>query len=324
MGIGTNLTLSVILLVVFACDSLADNYPSKPIRIIVPVSVGSPADLRTREIAALMTQQLGKAVFVENKPGAGATIGASYVARAQPDGYTILYAFNGPMAIAPHVLKAPGYDALKDFAPIIRIGSQTMVLVVPAVSPFTSVKALVEHAKANPGKLLYGSSGVGSVGHIPAEMLKRAAGNLDIVHVPYKGDNEVAQELMNARLSMAFATPGTTLPQIKAGKFRALAVTSKVRSPALPDVPTMREAGFLDFEWNNWIGYVAPAGTPTAIIEKLHREIAIAVNSPAFKARQEAQLVELAADQPEVFAAWIAREHARIGKLVHEIGLEPQ
>jgi tripartite-type tricarboxylate transporter receptor subunit TctC len=123
---------------------------------------------------------------------------------------------------------------------------------------------------------------------------------------------------------MAFATPGTTLPQIKAGKFRALAVTSRHRNPALPDVPTMGEAGFADFEWINWTGYVAPAGTPQAIIEKLHREIAVAVTSPAFKARQEAQLVELATDKPEVFAAWIKREHARIGKLVHEISMEAQ
>jgi tripartite-type tricarboxylate transporter receptor subunit TctC len=324
MRVLSALTRSLILLAAFVCDGFADDFPSKPIKIVVPVTVGSPGDLRTREIAALLTQQLGKAVIVENKPGAGATIAASYVARAQPDGYTILYAYNGPLAIVPHVVKSPGYDPLKDFAPIIRIGSQAMVLVVPAASSFANVKALIEEAKAKPGALLYGSQGVGGVGHIPAEMLKRAAGKLDMVHVPYKGDNEVVQELVNARIHWSFSTPSAALPQIKAGKLRALAVTSKQRISALPDVPTMHEAGYQDFEWTNWVGFVAPAGTPRPIIDKLYQEIATAASTPAFKARQEAQLVQMAADKPEVFTAWIAAEHARIGKLIREIGLEPQ
>jgi tripartite-type tricarboxylate transporter receptor subunit TctC len=318
------LALACILLAVLFNQSRADEYPSKPIKIIVPLSVGAPGDVRTRDLAALLTQQLGKPVIVENKPGAGGAIATTLVAHAAPDGYTILYTFNGPMTIVPHVIKAPGYDPIKDFAPIIRVGSQAMILVVPASSPHANVRALLAAAKAKPGELTYGSAGIGGVGHLPAEMLLRAAGGLQMVLVPYKGDNEVVNELVNARLHMAFATPTAALPQIQAGKLRALAVTSRARFSALPDTPTMSEAGFNDFVWINWPGFVAPARTPPAIVDRLYKEIAVALSNPGFKARQEAQFVQLAADKPEVFAQLIKREHERIGKLVREIGLQPQ
>ncbi len=318
------LFFAAMLIAVPISNAFAVNYPSKPIKIIVPGPVGSPGDLRTREIAALLAQQLGKPVVVENKPGAGSTIGTSFAARATPDGYTLLYTFNGPMAMAPHLVKEPGYDALNDFAPIIRLGSQAMLLVVPASSPHADVRSLVAAARAQPGKLLYGSSGIGSVGFLPAETFKRAAGKIDVVHVPYKGDNEVVQDLVSARINWSFSTMTAALPQVRAGKLRALAVTNNERLSVLPEVPTMKEAGYPDLEWTNWAGFVAPAGTPPAIVERLFREISTAASNPQFKARQETQLVTLNLDGPEKFAAWIKREHARIGALVREIGLQPQ
>lgn len=250
--------------------ALADTYPSKPIRIIVPFAAGGAVDVVARAVGQRMSEQMGSPVIIENKPGASANLGAEYVAKAQPDGYTVLMGANG-LATNMTLFRNPGFDTAKDFAPVARIGYAPLVLVVQGSSPVKSLKDLIAMAKAQPGVLNYGSAGNGSSGHLAAELLKLTT-KIDVVHVPYKGGAPAMTDLLGGRLSFMLNNPLEVLSNVKSGRLRALAVANPTRIAMLPDVPTFTEAGVPGYDASVWWGLVAPAKTPKDIVAKLSSE----------------------------------------------------
>jgi len=300
----------------------ADDYPSKPVRIIVPYSAGSTGDLRTRQLAQYLTGRLAQPVLVENKPGASGILGAKSGAHAAPDGYTLLYMSN-PRVMVPHLNKDVGIDVFKDLAPIVLMANGASVLVANASVPASSVKELVALAKSRPQLLSYGSSGVGSVQHAPMEMFKRMAG-IEILHVPYKGDAETLTALLSGNVSLSFAGSASVLPSIAAGRLKPLAVGGKRRLEALPNVPTMSESGYPDFEWHNWYGYAAPAKTPRPIIDKLNQAMTAYLALPRTKQELRDIGFEAVGGAPEELAAVMQKDYARYGELFRKIGLEAQ
>ncbi len=319
------LNLFIILVLSFILPTVqADGapYPAKALRIIVPFPAGSTADVRTRQIAKPLAQRLGQSVIVENKPGASGTIGNTFVAKAPPDGYTLLYVNNSSLSIAPYLLRDLPYDGGRDLAPITLLATAPAVLVVHPSFAANSVRELAALAKTQPGKLTYGASGIGSAQHLPGAQFAKMA-NIELLLIPYKGDSETMLDLVNNRLSMSFATPTATLPHLKSGKLKALAVTSVKRLAILPNVPTMQESGFADYEWHNWFGYMAPATTPAAAIARLQREFAAVVQSADLRADFLSAGYEIIASTPEQFTAVVKRDQPRYGKLIRDIGLEP-
>jgi tripartite-type tricarboxylate transporter receptor subunit TctC len=251
----------------------AQGYPSKPIRYIVGFPPGCGTDIISRLIAQKMSESWGQQVVVENRPGATGMIGASIVAKAPPDGYTIGMGHVNSNAIAPNLVEKPLYDPLKDFAPVAYVGYVPNVLVInPAVTSATSVQELIALARAQPGKLTFASPGVGSTNHLAGEMFKLGAG-IDIVHVPYKGSAPAIVDLLGGQITMNFDAMSSIVQHLKQGKMRALAVTTSEPDPGLPGVPTVKQTGFKDFEVTNWYGVIAPAGTPRDIVIKLNGEV---------------------------------------------------
>jgi tripartite-type tricarboxylate transporter receptor subunit TctC len=251
----------------------AQSYPSKPIRWIVGFPPGGGTDIISRLIAQKMGEAWGQQVLVENRPGATGMIGANAIAKAPPDGYTIGMAHVNSHAIAPNLVEKPLYDPLKDFAPVAYVGYVPNVLVInPAVTPANTIQELVILAKAQPGKLSFASPGVGSTNHLAGEMFKLGAG-IDIVHVPYKGSGPAIVDLLGGQITMNFDAMSSIVQHLKQGKMRALAVTTSEPDPQLPGVPTVRQAGFKDFEVTNWYGVVAPAGTSREIVVRLNGEV---------------------------------------------------
>lgn len=311
-----------LLLAILAINVWAQDYPARALRIVVPYPAGSTADVRSREFAPLLAQRLGQPVIVENKPGAGGTIGTSFAARSPADGHTLLWGFNGNLGIAPHTTANPGYDPIKDFAPVAQIMRTDMILVVHPSMAAKNLAEMVRLAKAQPGRLTYGSSGSGSIQQLAMELLKRSA-EIDVLNVPYKGDNEVFLDLVNNRLSMTFATLTAATPHINAGKVRALAVSGRNRLVNFPDIPTVAEQGYADFEWHNWVGYVVPVATPRPIIERLNREI-IDIYQTQLKTKLATLNIEVVTGTPMEFGALIQRDYVRYGKLVRDLGLLPQ
>jgi len=315
-----HLLVSAILL--YVCTGhAADNYPSKALRIVVPFPAGSTADVRTRQIAKPLAQRLGQSIIVENKPGASGTIGNTFVAKAPPDGYTLLYVNNSSLSIAPYLLRDLAYDSERDFAPITLIATAPAVLVVHASFAANSVRELAALARTQPGKLTYGASGIGSAQHLPGAQFARMA-NIELLLIPYKGDSETMLDLVNDRLTMSFATPTATLPHLKADKLKALAVTSVKRLAILPNVPTMQESGFADYEWHNWFGYMAPAATSPTVIARLHQEIAAVMQSADLRTDFLGAGYEIVAGSPEQFTAAVKRDQTRYRTLIRAIGLE--
>ena len=300
-----------------------DKYPSKPIVLICPYSAGGNADQRSRQIGRFISTALGQPVLVENKPGAGGNIGTEAVARAKPDGYTIGMGNFAPLAVNPTMFTKLGFDPAKDLMPICLIEKGPLVLMVKASSPFRSVKDIIAAAKAEPGKLSFASGGLGGSHHLSGEMFKSLAG-LSITHIPYKGGAPATTDLMGGQVDMMFEQMYAAAPSIRAGKLRALAITSKVRSPLFPDVPTMAEAGVPGFEVQNWQGLIAPAGTPAAIIQLLNDVVNKALADPTIKEQMLGQGNELGGGSPEVFAALIKSEADRWGKLVKSAKIKPE
>jgi tripartite-type tricarboxylate transporter receptor subunit TctC len=291
------------------------------LRIIVPFPAGSTADVRTRQIAKPLAQRLGQSIIVENKPGASGTIGNTFVAKAAPDGYTLLYVNNSSLGIAPYLLRDLAYDGERDLAPITLIASAPAVLAVhPSLSANTA-RELAALAKTKPRALTYGASGIGSAQHLPGALFAQAAG-VDLLLIPYKGDSETMLDLVNNRLTMSFATPTSTLPHLKAGKLKALAVTSVKRLAILPNVPTMQESGFPDFEWHNWFGYMLPSATSPAVIARLQRDFAAVMQSAELRVDFLNAGYEIVAGSPEQFKQVVKRDQERYGKLIRAIGLE--
>jgi tripartite-type tricarboxylate transporter receptor subunit TctC len=275
-------------------------YPIKPIQLIVPLGPGGINDIISRLIAQKLTESWGQSVIVVNKPGAGGIIGSEAVAKAPPDGYTILMVYSSHMVNPSLYAKLP-YDTIRDFAPITLVNSVNLVLTVGAAVPATSVSELIGLAKARPGQLNYGTIGIGSLGHLAGLRFVEAA-HVDIVQVPYKSAPEVTTALLRGDATLYFDSPITALPFIRSGKVRALAVTSAARSSVLPDVPTLAEAGLPGFEVVGWNGLLAPAGTPKVIIEKLNAEIVRILRSAEVTALLREQGVDVVGDTPEEFA----------------------
>ena len=297
----------------------AQAYPTKPVRMVVPFPPGGSLDIAGRLIAQKLSEAWGQTVVVENKPGAGGNIGTDLVAKSPPDGYTILLGALSTHAVNPSLYKTMPYDAAKDFAPITLIAVTPNVLVVNAASPVNNVKEFIAYAKANPGKLSFGSGSNGSAGHLAGELFKVETGT-DAVHVPFKGGAPATQALLAGDTQFMFDNLANAMAQVKAGKLKALAVTTAKRSPLAPDLPTMAEAGLPGFDISTWYGFFAPAGTPPAIVAKWNADVTKILNSPDVRAKFVADGAEPSPNTPEQFAQMIATELAKYAKLVKASG----
>ncbi len=307
------------LLVLLASGAWAQAYPTKPIRLVVPFPPGGATDILARNVAQKLTEAWGQQVIVDNRPGAGGNIGSELVAKSAPDGYTLEMGTVGTHAINASLYAKMPYDHVKDFVPVILVAGVPNVLVVNPSVPVNSVAELISYAKANPGKLNFASSGNGTSIHLSGELFKVMAG-VQITHIPYKGSAPAMQDLLGGQVQLMFDNLPPSLPQIKAGKLKALAVTSATRAAALPDVPTMAEAGLPGFEASSWFGVLAPAGTPPAIVAKLNAEIGKWLASPEAKEKLLALGANAAGGTPEDFAKHIQAETAKWAKVVKESG----
>jgi tripartite-type tricarboxylate transporter receptor subunit TctC len=302
-----------------ASTVLAQPYPTKPIRFIVPFPPGGGADLNARAVAQKMTESLGQPVVIESRAGAGGNIGTEFVARAPADGYTILFGTNG-IAVQPHLRKL-NWDPVQDFAPVSLISTYPLVLAVHPSVPAQSVAELVSYAKSNPGKLTYGSSGAGAPLHLGTELFKSAVG-VDIVHVPYKGNAPMTAAILAGEVSMVFDSMTGPLPHIRAGKLRALAVTSPKRTTQLPEIPTVSETVAAGFAYEAWNGVLAPAGTPREIVQRLAAEVAKAVASADVRERLIGAGYDPISTTPGALSARIAADLERFGKVIRDAGIK--
>ncbi len=284
----------------------AQSYPSSPIHVVVPYPAGSGVDGIARLVISRMATGLGQPIVIDNRGGAGGNIGTEFVARAPKDGYTLL--FNATQLVGNPGISNVKYDAIKDFAPISLVSRVPALLVVPADSPAKTVADLVAMAKARPGSLSYASGGNGGIGHYSGELLKSAGGNLDIVHVPYKSAAEQVTSVMTNQTQLAFPALQIALPQVRAGKLRALGVTSAKRSAQLPDVPTMNEAMNPGFALDAWYGLLAPSGTPVPVIERLHGELVKVLADPAVRQQLATAAQDVVGSTPAEFAEVIAQD----------------
>jgi tripartite-type tricarboxylate transporter receptor subunit TctC len=298
----------------------AQSWPSRGIRIIVPFAPGGSTDVFARLIGERLATALGQPVVVDNRAGAGGNIGADAVAKAPPDGYTLLMATTGVMAINNAMYKNLSYDAEKDLKPVIYIASITNVLIVPADSPLKSVPDVIAAAKAAPGKLSFASSGSGSSTHISAELFRLMTGT-ELLHIPYKGSGAAMPDLISGRVSMMFENMPGVVGYIKAGKVKVLAVTGAQRTPALPDVKTVAESGVPGYESLSWSGIAAPAGTPTEVVARLNREINTILANPEMKQKLAEQGADAVGGTPEAFSAHIARERQKWSKVVRDAAI---
>lgn len=293
-------------------------YPTKPIRLIVPLTAGGPTDLAARIIAVPLGEALGQQVIVDNRPGAGGNIGAEIAAKSPADGYTLFMGTSGPLSINSSLYAKLAYNPLKDFAPVIQIASAPFVVIVNPALPVRNVKELIALAKAKPGQLNYGSV-PGSASHLSTELFKMMA-HVDIVHVPYKGAAPATSDVIAGQIQMSFASTPGAVPMVKAGKVRPLAVTSTKRVAKLPDVPTLAESALPGYEASVWYGVVAPTGTPRQIVQRLNREIAKVLANPVHHERLVAADFEPTTGTPEQFAAFIRNETAKWAKVVKASG----
>ncbi|WP_312791126.1 tripartite tricarboxylate transporter substrate binding protein [Diaphorobacter nitroreducens] len=294
----------------------AQTWPSRSVSIIVPFPAGGTTDVLARALGQELSKTLGQPVVVENKPGAGATLGADYVAKSKADGYTLLM---GAVhhTIATSVYRKLGYDFEKDLAPITTVALVPNVLVVNPQVPAKTVQELLAQAKAQPGKLTYGSNGTGTGQHLIGAQFE-GMGGVQLLHVPYKGSGPLTTDLLGGQISMSFDTVTPVLPHIKAGKLRALAVTTAKRSVALPDVPTLEEAGLPGFDMGTWFGMLAPAGTPKDIVARLNADMVKIIQSPEFRKKMDDIGADPIANTPEQMARQIKDDTARFARLVKE------
>ena len=306
-----------------AAGRAQDRYPSRPMTLICPYAAGGNADQRSRQIGRYLSTALGQPVLVADKPGAGGNIGTEAVARAKPDGYTIGMGNFAPLAVNPTMFPKLNFDPAKDLIPVCLIEKGPLVLMVNPASPFHSVKDIIAAAKAKPGSLSFASGGLGGSHHLSGEMFKSISG-LFITHIPYRGGAPATTDLMGGQVDMMFEQMYAAAPSIRAGKLRALAITSRVRSPLFPDLPTMVEAGVPGFEVQNWQGLIAPAGTPPAIVRLLNETTSRALADPAIREQMLGQGNEIGGGAPEQFAALIASESARWSRLVKSAHIKPE
>lgn len=292
-----------------------DKYPSKPITIICPYPAGGNTDQRSRQFSKFMANALGQPLIVDNKPGAGGNIGTELIARAKPDGYTIGMGNFAPLSVNPTLYKKLNYDPARDLQPICLLERGPLVLMVPPNSPYKSVQDIITAAKASPGKLSYANGGQGGSHHLSAELFKLMTGT-DITNIPYKGGAPATIDLLGGQVDMMFEQMYSASANLRAGKLRALAITSKARSPLFPDIPTLHELGLKDFEVNNWQGFVAPTGTPAAIVKRLNEVCNQALQDPTIRSQLLEQGNVPGGGSPEQFAEHIKVESARWSRLV--------
>ena len=298
-----------------------DKYPSKPIVWVCPYAAGGNADSRSRQVAKVMGQLLGQSIVVDNKAGAGGNIGTEAIARAKPDGYTIGMGNFAPLAVNHALFKKLNFDPFTDLTPILLIEKGPLILMVRNDSPYKSVKDVVAAAKAAPGKLSYASGGIGGLHHLSGALFEHAAG-IDMIHAPYKSGSAGATDLMGGQVHMMFEQMYAAMPSIKGGKLRALAITSKTRSPLAPDVPTMAEQGFPEVEVLNWQGIVGPKGMSAELVRQLNAVGNKALQDADLKEKMLSQGNEIGGGTPEQFAALIKSEAAKWGKVVKAARIE--
>jgi len=297
----------------------AQTYPGRAIRILVGFTPGSATDISARMFAQKLSDAWAVPVTVENLPGGGGSIGGERVARSPPDGYTLYWGANGAMTINPSLQNNPTFEPMRDLAPVARLLVMPSILAVNVDVPAKTVAELIALAKVQPGKLTYASPGTGTPQHIAGEMLKRMAG-IDLVHVPYRGANFT--DVIAGRVTMTFQNAGAILPTVREGKLRPLAVTSLKRSPNMPEFPTMVEAGVADFEATSWFGLLAPVGTPSEIVTKLHHEAVRIVSSPDMREKFALIGLDVVGDAPDAFAAIIRSDTLKWAKVIKEAGIK--
>jgi tripartite-type tricarboxylate transporter receptor subunit TctC len=311
--------LLVAVSLAFASSAFAQAYPTKSVKIIVAFTAGSATDILARVVADHLSRSLGQPFIVENKPGAGGSVGTAQAKDAPPDGYTLVAAGSGPFGINPAIYQDLPYDPVKDFEPIGSIVLTPQVIVVGAQAPYKSVKELVAAAKAKPGEIAYASLGNGSTSHLTMEAFQSAAG-IKLNHIPFKGSSDAQTQIIGGQVPLMSDTVPGVLAQVKAGKLRAVGVAIPKRSPYLPDVPTVAEQGYPGFESVGWIGLAAPAKTPPAILDKLNAELRRMQQDPAIKAKFEQLAFTPVSDSRQEFGAWIRSEIAKWRKVAKESG----
>lgn len=316
-------TLAAFFVLCAASAFAQGNYPAKPIRFIAPFPAGGSSDVLSRLLAAKMTEGLGQTVVVENRPGASANIGHELVAKAPADGYTLLLSNNGAYTINPYLFKKLPFDPDNDFAPVSLVAMATQVLVAHPSVPINSVQDLIALAKAQPGKINYGSGGRGIISHISAEMFKTVTGT-DLTHIPYKGTGQAIADLVAGQLHVIFSDMVPAIPHIKSGKLKALAVTSNARSPILPDVPTMAEVGAGGFTADTWWAVVVPKGTPAEAINRLNAELGRIVKLPDVQERYTSLGITTAHSTPQRIHELAKAERPAIAAVLKKAGIEPE
>jgi len=312
-----------LLILSLATTSLAhaQTYPAKPVRIIVGLAAGGTTDVFTRTLAQRLTEAWGQNVIVENRPGASGMIGAEAVAKAAPDGYTLLVSPQTSLAVAPALYGKASYDTVKDFAPVSLLGSTPLVMIVHPSFPAKTFKDFIELARKQP--LTYGSGGVGSSPHMTGELISAALG-VKMTHVPYKGENPAIADTMGGQIPIMFGNLPVALPHVRSGKVLALATTTARRSPLAPEIPTMSEGGIKDFEMATWYGMLAPAGTPPELVAKIQSDAARVLSDPATRERLTQMGVDLVLNTPDEFKAYLQSEIARYTKIIKANGLKAE
>jgi len=319
---GLTAALAVAIAAAWLSPAMAQNYPNKPVRIMAPFPPGGLVDVLARALGEEMGKSLGQPVIVENKPGAGGNIGADVVAKAEPDGYTLLMTSPGIQSINQFLYKTMPFDPEKAFVPISMVADMTMLVAVHPKTKIKTLKELLDFAHANPGRLNFGSAGIGTTGHLGQELLVHV-GKMKVTHVPYRGAAPAVKDLIAGQIDGVVDNPPTVLAHIRAGTITALAVAGKQRIAVLPDVPTAAEAGLPGWEASSWFGLVAPAGTPPAIIKRLHTEVAKAMKSPLMQ-KLSARGMRMVGDSPEEFGAFIIAERKKWGEIIKAAGIKVQ
>jgi tripartite-type tricarboxylate transporter receptor subunit TctC len=311
-----------VVLVLFSSLAAAQTWPARPVRVIVPFPPGGSTDVAARALTEKLTGALGQPAVVENRGGGGGAVGTGEVARAAPDGYTVLFAANA-VSILHLAVKGLPYEMLRDFTPVTQVSTQPNAFAVHPSVPASNIKELVAYAKANPGKLSYAHSGAGGSQHLTGELLKKMAG-IDMLGIPYKGGGQVITDLIGGQIQVGIAGTTPLIPHHNAGRIRILALTSLQRFPPLPDIPTVVEAGYPGFESSQWLGILVPRGTPAEIVRRLHGETIKALKLPEVADRLTKAGLQPVGNTPEQFARVIREEIEQFGKLAKELGVQPQ